>query len=118
MSGRRFHAGLAAEDQAARHYEKQGATILERRLKTPEGEIDLIARLGEMLIFIEVKQRKRLGPDSPISPKQWQRLGLAANFYMMQVTSMTGAAPLCRFDAVIIGADGRLEAIENARIDS
>lgn len=117
MTARRFHAGLAAEDRAARHYENIGAEILERRLRTPEGEIDLIVRLGEMLIFVEVKQRKRLGADSPISAKQWQRLGLAANFYMMHHTNMTGTAPLCRFDAAIIGADGRMEVIENARME-
>ncbi len=117
MTARRHHAGLAAEDQAARHYQNMGADILERRLRTPEGEIDLIARLNGMLIFVEVKQRKRQGPDSPISPKQWQRLGLAANFYMMHHTGMTGATPACRFDAAIIGADGRMEVIENARME-
>ncbi|MEM7176994.1 MAG: YraN family protein [Pseudomonadota bacterium] len=117
MTARRHHAGLAAEDRAARHYEALGAEILERRLRTPEGEIDLIARLNGMLIFVEVKQRKRRGPDSPISPKQWQRLGLAANFYMMHHTGMTGATPPCRFDAAIIGADGRMEVIENARME-
>lgn len=117
MSGRRYHSGLAAEAQVAQHYERQGAVIVERRLRTPEGEIDLIAEQGGLLIFIEVKQRKRMGPDSPISQKQWHRLGLAAEFYMMSRTSMTGAPPACRFDAAIIGADGRLEVIENARID-
>lgn len=116
MSGRRYHAGLAAEAQVARYYEAQGGTIRERRLRTPAGEIDLIVEIGTMLVFVEVKARKRLGPDSPISEKQWQRLGLAAESYIMHHTSMTGAAPLCRFDAALIGPDGSLEVIENARI--
>ncbi|MEM7237909.1 MAG: YraN family protein [Pseudomonadota bacterium] len=118
MSGRRHHAGLAAEEAVARHYEAKGATILERRLRTPEGEIDLIAEQGEMIIFVEVKHRKRLGPDSPITQKQWQRLGLAAEFYMMSGTSMTGATRMCRFDAVIVGPDGTFDVLENARIEN
>lgn len=117
MSGRRYHAGVAAEEAIARHYEALGATILERRLRTPEGEIDLIAERGDLLIFIEVKQRGRAGPDSPISQKQWHRLGLAAEFYMMHHTSMTGATRMCRFDAAIVGPDGTFEVIENARIE-
>ncbi|MEM1277559.1 MAG: YraN family protein [Pseudomonadota bacterium] len=116
MSGRRFHSGLAAEDQVARYYEAQGAQILERRLRTPEGEIDLIAQLPHCLIFVEVKARKRHGPDSPISEKQWQRLGLAAEFYIMHRINMTGPTPVCRFDAALIGPDGTLEVIENARM--
>ncbi|MEM7508878.1 MAG: YraN family protein [Pseudomonadota bacterium] len=116
MSGRRYHAGLAAEAQVARYYEARGGTIRERRLRTAAGEIDLVVQTGTMLIFVEVKARKRMGPDSPITEKQWQRLGLAAESYMLNYTSMTGAAPLCRFDAALIGPDGSLEVIENARI--
>ncbi|MEM8790034.1 MAG: YraN family protein [Pseudomonadota bacterium] len=116
MSGRRFHAGLSAEEQVARHYEAQGARTLERRLRTPEGEIDLVVELPGILVFVEVKARKHHGPESPISEKQWQRLGLAAEFYMMHRISVTGATPVCRFDAALIGPDGRLEVIENARM--
>ena len=116
MSGRRFHAGLSAEAQAAAHYQSLGAEILEQRWRSPAGEIDLILRLGSMLIFVEVKARKRFGADSPISQKQWARLGLAAESYMLHYTEMTGATPLCRFDAALIGPDGELEIIENARI--
>ncbi|MEM6905944.1 MAG: YraN family protein, partial [Pseudomonadota bacterium] len=103
MSSRRYRAGLAAEDQVARHYEALGFTIAARRLRTPEGEIDLIAERPGLVFFIEVKARKRLGPDSPISEKQWQRLGLAAESYMLRHT-MTGATPLCRFDAALVGS--------------
>lgn len=115
MTARRHHSGIAGEEIAARHYRGQGAEILATRHRTPEGEIDLIVKQGTMLIFVEVKQRRRIGPDSPISARQWQRLGQAAISYMMQYTSETGETPLCRFDAALVGPDGSLEVIENAR---
>lgn len=114
-TAQRYHAGLAAEEQVARHYSNNGGEILARRHRTPEGEIDLIVQQGNLLIFVEVKSRKRHGSDSPISQKQWQRLGLAANSYMLHHMSMTGAAPHCRFDAALVGPDGAVEVIENAR---
>lgn len=113
-SARRHHSGLAAEDAAVRHYEARGCRVLERRLRTPEGEIDLVLDDGGMLVFAEVKQRRRgLGADSPISSRQWRRLGNAALWYMM-IGPNKGAPRACRFDAAIMGPDGRLEVIENA----
>ena len=113
---RRHHAGLAAEETAARLYERRGAEIVARRLRTPEGEIDLVAREGGTLVFVEVKQRRRRAcPDSPITERQWRRLGNAALWYIMTASQGTGAAPACRFDAVIVGPDGAPEIIENAR---
>jgi putative endonuclease len=113
---RRHHAGLAAEETAARLYEGRGAEIVARRLRSPEGEIDLVARENGALVFVEVKQRRRrAGPDSPITERQWRRLGNAALWYIMTASQGTGAAPACRFDAVIVGPDGTPEIIENAR---
>ena len=51
---RAAHArGLAAEARAARLLEAHGFTVLHRRLRTKAGEIDLIARLGDLLVFCE-----------------------------------------------------------------
>ena len=117
MSGsRRHHAGLAAEDAAARHYEARGGQVLARRLRTPEGEIDLVVDIDGLLIFVEVKARSRpIGFDSPIPERQWRRLGNAALHYMMTRQQETGRIPFCRFDAAIMAPDGRIEVIENAR---
>jgi len=51
-------SGRAAERQAERWLEAQGWVILDRRRKTKIGEIDLIARQGALVAFIEVKWRK------------------------------------------------------------
>jgi len=113
---RGHHSGRAAEEIAERVYAARGARVLARRLRTPEGEIDLVLREGGVVVFVEVKRRRRAtGPDSPVSAGQWRRLGRAALWYIMTASETTGADPFCRFDAVIVGGDGSAEVIENAR---
>ena len=111
-----YLSGLAAEEQATRAYRKRGAEILARRHRNEAGEIDLILLEDGILVFVEVKQRKnRAELAESITDRQWQRLGLAATQYMMTHSNETGTIRGCRFDAVLIGAGGRLEIIENAR---
>ncbi len=53
-----YLSGLAAEEQAARAYQKRGAEILARRHRNEAGEIDIILLEDGILVFVEVKQRK------------------------------------------------------------
>lgn len=104
--------GLAAEDIAARDYAARGGTIIAERWRCPEGEIDLIVRLGDLIVFVEVKARK--GHDAAaaaISDRQWRRIGAAASRYLAEHTDGQTA---CRFDAVLVDAMGEAECIENA----
>ena len=111
-----YLSGLAAEEQATRAYQKRGAEILARRHRNEAGEIDIILLEDGILVFVEVKMRKnRAELAESITERQWRRLGLAANHYMMSHSNETGPIRGCRFDAVLIGAGGRLEIIENAR---
>ncbi|MEO1493262.1 MAG: YraN family protein [Pseudomonadota bacterium] len=110
------HAGHAAEAAATRAYAARGAQVLETRLKTPEGEIDLILRDGNALVFVEVKQRKNNTEfASPVTARQWERLENAANHYIMGCHRKTGVQPVCRFDVALVGHDGQVQIIENAR---
>jgi putative endonuclease len=109
-------AGLMAEDAVDRAYRDRGAAVLERRRRTPAGELDLVARDGDILVFVEVKHRRRGAPDdAPVSRKQWQRLELAANHYMLSEVEETGAVRGCRFDVALVGPDGMAHIVENAR---
>lgn len=111
--GRRNHlAGLAAEEAVARRYEAAGGAVLERRWRAPEGEIDLIVRLPEALVFVEVKAGRAALSRDCITPAQWARLEAAAVRYMM--TAETGGLPV-RFDAAFVGPDGAPDVVENAR---
>lgn len=106
-------AGLAAEEIAARAYAAAGAAILARRWRRAAGEIDLIVREAETLVFVEVKRRARTPEDDPVGEAQWRRLEAAAETYMME--AQTGDLPL-RFDLALVGADGAADIIKNARI--
>jgi putative endonuclease len=115
VSAGRHHAGLAAEEIAARAYTARGGTVIARRHRTAEGEIDLIVEVAGMVVFVEVKQRRRAtGADSPISASQWRRIGAAATGWLGGHQARTGTIPPCRFDAALIGPDGALTLIEHA----
>ncbi|MEL7463134.1 MAG: YraN family protein [Pseudomonadota bacterium] len=105
-------AGLAAEDAVARRYARAGAAVLARRWRCPYGEIDLILREPEGLVFVEVKRRARALVDDPVGERQWRRLEAAAQYYML--IAETGDAPM-RFDLALVGADGAIEVTDNAR---
>ncbi len=112
-SGRGAHfSGLAAEEIAERLYLAEGATVAARRWKCPDGEIDLILRNGDGLVFVEVKARRRHEAAAvAISAAQWQRIGAAASRYLAETTDGTLN---CRFDVVLVDRSGLAERIENA----
>lgn len=116
--------GLAAEETAARLAQERGLTILERRYRTPYGEIDLIAQGPGLLVFIEVKARRSQEEAAhSLTPRQWQRLEAAAlHFVSVYRTPTNLSDPVAnntgfdlRFDVVLVGRDGRARWIENAR---
>jgi putative endonuclease len=111
--GRRNHlAGLAGEETVARLYAARGGVIEARRWKAPEGEIDLVVRLPEALVFVEVKAGRAAFARDCITPAQWARLEAAAVRYMM--AAETGDLPV-RFDAAFVTPDGAADVVENAR---
>jgi putative endonuclease len=58
MTEERLSLGRWGEEEAARFLRRLGMTIVERNLRTPVGEIDIIARQGKILVFVEVKTRR------------------------------------------------------------
>ncbi len=112
----RHYSGASAEEQVARFYERNGGEVEDKRARTPEGEIDLVTRIDDILVFVEVKKRKNLSSfDAPITNRQWRRLENAALHYMMTSQNETGVQPVCRFDVALVGPDGSIQIIENAR---
>ena len=106
--------GKAYEEKAAAFLESRGYEILERNFSSPGGEIDLIARDGQYLVFVEVKYRAtdRFGaPSQAVDARKQERIRKAAVHYMCS----RGIAPdvPCRFDVVSI-LGGQVEIIENA----
>ncbi|MET0217063.1 MAG: YraN family protein [Burkholderiales bacterium] len=106
--------GQAAEALAADYLRQHGLSILERNFRCRFGEIDLIARDGDAVVFVEVRMRGRSdfgGAAESITAAKRERLRKAAGLYLSQQRT----TPRCRFDAVLVsGADGRIEWIRDA----
>jgi len=93
--------GSRAEALAADHLVRHGLTIVTRNFRTRFGEIDLIARDGPMLVFVEVRMRSSRdygGGLESITAAKRARMISAANGYL----AMLGREPPCRFDAVVM----------------
>jgi len=92
--------GREAETQAAAYLEKCGLRIVDRNFRVRGGEIDLIARDGAVLVFVEVRQRSRCdygGAAASITAGKRARLVLAARHYLARHGECD-----CRFDCVLI----------------
>jgi putative endonuclease len=102
--------GRSAEDAAAACLRRAGLTVVERNVRFPEGELDLVCREGERWVFVEVKCRQARWGDPPaaaVSPAKRNRLVRLAQHY---VKARRLGDPRCRFDvvAVTVEPDGRL----------
>jgi putative endonuclease len=96
-----FRTGLSAEGRAAAYLIAKGYRILARRFRTPQGEIDIVARRRQLLAFVEVKARRSLDEAAyAVTPRQQQRIIGAAQVWLM--THPEHAAYELRFDAVLI----------------
>ncbi len=108
-----YRSGLAAEEATARHYERLGRVIAARRWRGSGGEIDLIARQGDELVFIEVKQARSCAEAAlRLTPRQMARIMGAASEFL--AGEPRGQASFCRFDVALVDAAGRIEVVENA----
>jgi putative endonuclease len=93
--------GHRAETLAALWLRAKGYRILACRYKTPVGEIDLIAKRGRTLVFIEVKGRAaRSDAAEAIHPRNQQRVVRAAQWWLQQHSAYTECT--IRFDALLI----------------
>jgi len=102
--------GRRAEAAACRYLEGQGLQLLERNYACPQGEIDLIMRHAETLVFVEVRYRRdgRFGDGmASVDRRKQARLAASAAHYLQQ--HPRAARRPCRFDVVALsgGEQGR-----------
>jgi len=94
-------------------YERRGYTIDRRRWSGQGGEVDLIVRDAEGLIFVEVKQSRSFDRAAhSLSRRQMQRIYRAAEEYIG--FEPTGSLTNVRFDVALLNANGETRIIENA----
>ena len=97
---RRF--GRAAEWAAAMHLRAHGYRILARAYRIRGGEIDIIARRGRLVVFVEVKARPTLdGAQIAIMPAQRRRIARAAAVWLAAHPALATRCSL-RGDAIFI----------------
>jgi putative endonuclease len=106
--------GTQFEQRAAQYLIQNGYHILDKNFRSKTGEIDLIAKDGNYLCFIEVKYRsssQKGFPAEAITPTKIRRITRTAQFYML-LHNIPQETP-CRFDAVVI-LDSEISLIKNA----
>lgn len=112
--------GTAGEQLARRHLERLGYAFEAANWRFPGGELDLVMRDGDILVFVEVKTRRgdRLGAaEESISPAQSRRLFSAAQTFLAEHPDFEDA--YWRIDLLAItlspaGAVSRLTHVPNA----
>lgn len=96
--------GMQAEQRALAYLQRQGLVLVERNVRSRRGEIDLVMRDGDTLVFVEVRQRSGMrfgGAAASIGAVKQARLWRAAQAFLASYPS----SPPCRFDAVCIDGD-------------
>jgi putative endonuclease len=108
-------AGDAAEDRALAHLLGHGLKLVSRNYRTPHrggGEIDLVMRDGDTLVFVEVRKRTSRsfgGAAASVGGVKQRRIIFAARHFLMRLRE----PPPCRFDVVTVEA-GRVDWLKAA----
>lgn len=105
--------GSIYEEKARKYLESQGFIILEKNFRTRQGEIDLIGKEKEYLVFIEVKHRKSPAcglPEEAVNFRKQRTICRVSDVYRMK--HGLGEVPV-RFD-VVADLDGKMELFRNA----
>ena len=116
MTRERQRCGRDGEARAAAHLAAAGFTILARNLRTAAGEIDLVARDGETLVFCEIRTRRSRGQggalESVTPAKQRQVVRVAEHVLARHPTWRRHPV---RFDVVAIDFDGEVARVVHVR---
>ena len=108
--------GVRGEEEAARFLARSGLAILDRNVRTRAGEIDLVAKEGKTLVFVEVKTRRDVvegdPPQAAVNTRKQNRLGKLAHGYL-KLKRLRQVS--CRFDvvSVIFNDEGAVKAIRH-----
>src|SRR3989441_7988405 len=102
MADTRHARGRDAEDAAARFLARAGLVVVERNVRFPLGELDLVCRDGGAWVFVEVKCRQARWGDAPAAAVEWRkrrRLVRLAQHYLKGKRLGEGSR---RFDLVAV----------------
>ncbi|MFZ7126144.1 MAG: YraN family protein [Desulfobacterales bacterium] len=107
--------GQSAERRAARFLRRSGYRILETNYRNRIGEIDIIAKDGDALVFVEVKARRSNrygGPKAAVTHRKQRKISMTALAYLKETRQSDVKA---RFDVVAVYGQDNASAIELVR---
>jgi len=108
-----YYSGKAAEESVARVCEARGQHVLKKRWRGRGGEVDLVTRDKDEIVFIEVKQSSTAARASrSLGARQMGRLMSAAEEYIGG--EPMGLLTAMRIDVALVDGQGHVEFIENA----
>lgn len=104
----RKRSGTTAEEAVAGYLQGRGLALVTRNFRSRFGEIDLVMRDGDTLVFVEVRYRRAgaiIGAAESVDRHKQGRLIRAAEYFLSRADSDT--LPACRFDVVAVTGDLR-----------
>jgi putative endonuclease len=108
-----YIVGVEAESSARRLLENKNYQILAQRYKTKAGEIDLVAKRGDHLAFVEVKSRRTHDEAAySIAPRQQARIALAAEVFLGEHGELSQCS--ASFDVVLVSRAQGCSHVEQA----
>jgi putative endonuclease len=110
----RRQAGSLAENSASAFLESQGFTIVARNFLRRVGELDIVARAGDLLVVAEVRTRasdRYGGAAASIGPGKQRRIAATAALFLQRHRELRHCR--VRFDVIIV-RDGRIEWLKHA----
>jgi putative endonuclease len=108
-------AGAAAEDAAQRHLSASGCRVLARNARYRDGELDLVVRERDVVVFVEVRLRadERFGGAlASVDVFKQKRIARAAQRWLAE--HFGERWPACRFDVVTVDGNGTIDWIRDA----
>ena len=118
MDRSRLKVAKIGESLAVKHLKARGYRILAQNYRARRGEIDLIARDGEFIVFVEVKTRRSLKfglPQAAVTLQKQRQISKVALAYLQSRNLLD--AP-CRFDVIAIHLSPQLELLKLEQIES
>ncbi|MCL4812124.1 MAG: YraN family protein [Vicinamibacteraceae bacterium] len=114
MTLERLRMGAGGEDAACEALRRRGYAILARRFRTRSGELDIVARDGDTLVFVEVKARRSLRAGLPAEAVTWRKRRTLHRVALEFLARSRLHHLPCRFDIVSVrmGPGGEPTGVE------
>lgn len=123
MRGTRQALGQRGEDLAVCYLQQLGYVLLERNYRSPEGEVDIVARDQERLAFVEVRTRRGAAfgtPEESVTPQKQMRLATVARQYLQEngYADVEWGIDVVAVEFTTDGVLQRIELIRNAVMET